>query len=70
MEMFRKLKRMTEPKETVFVGNIFFDVTAEDVQQRMQKFGVVEQVYIVRDNRGISKGWVFSFLTCVILGKC
>ncbi|PLB37186.1 nucleic acid-binding protein [Aspergillus candidus] len=57
MEMFRKLKRMTEPKETVFVGNIFFDVTAEDVQQRMQKFGVVEQVYIVRDNRGISKGF-------------
>lgn len=60
MEMYRKLKKMMEPKETVFVGNMFFDVTAEDVRQRMQKFGVVQQVYIVRDNRGISKGWVSS----------
>lgn len=56
MEMFRKLQRMTEPKETVFMGNLFFDVTAEDMRRRMEKFGVVQQVYIVRDNRGISKG--------------
>ena len=56
MEMFRKLQKMTEPKETVFMGNLFFDVTAEDMRRRMEKFGVVQQVYIVRDNRGISKG--------------
>ncbi|KAJ9381435.1 hypothetical protein DTO063F5_6181 [Paecilomyces variotii] len=50
-----------EPKETIYVGNLFFDVTAEDLKNQMQKFGVVETARIVHDNRGLSKG--FGYVT-------
>ncbi|KAL1855633.1 hypothetical protein Plec18170_004359 [Paecilomyces lecythidis] len=50
-----------EPKETIYIGNLFFDVTAEDLKNQMQKFGVVETTRIVHDNRGLSKG--FGYVT-------
>lgn len=45
-----------DPKETVYVGNLFYDVSAEDLKRQMEKFGIVENVRIVHDNRGLSKG--------------
>lgn len=44
------------PKETVFVGNLFFDVTAAELKAKMEAFGVVNHCVIVHDNRGMSKG--------------
>lgn len=46
------------PKSTVYVGNLFFDVTAEDLRKQFENFGVVENALIVHDARGLSKGWV------------
>lgn len=42
--------------DTIYVGNIFYDVEAEDLRARMEKFGTVIQAVIVHDNRGLSKG--------------
>lgn len=42
--------------ETVYVGNLFFDVEAEDLRVRMEQFGTVIQAVVVYDNRGLSKG--------------
>ncbi|GFF38677.1 31 kDa ribonucleoprotein, chloroplastic [Aspergillus udagawae] len=47
------------PKETVYVGNLFYDVTAEDLKNHMQKFGVVERVDLITDNRGMSRGFAY-----------
>lgn len=44
------------PKETIYVGNLFFDVTAEDLKRQMSKYGVVESAKIIHDSRGLSKG--------------
>ena len=44
------------PKPSVYVGNLFFDVTAEDLRKHFEQFGVVENVMIVHDVRGLSKG--------------
>jgi RNA recognition motif-containing protein len=44
------------PKETVYVGNLFFDVTAEDLKDRMSEYGVVLHSKIIHDSRGLSKG--------------
>lgn len=44
------------PKETIYIGNLFFDVTAEDLKARMESFGVVERCSIIHDTRGLSKG--------------
>ncbi|KAG0154531.1 hypothetical protein PDIDSM_99 [Penicillium digitatum] len=49
------------PKTTLYVGNLFFDVTAEDLRKHFEKFGVVENALIVHDARGLSKG--FGYVT-------
>ncbi|KAJ5999934.1 hypothetical protein N7481_000343, partial [Penicillium waksmanii] len=43
--------------ETVYVGNLFYDVEAEDLRTRMEQFGTVIQALVVYDNRGLSKGF-------------
>nr|XP_001398046.2 C6 transcription factor [Aspergillus niger CBS 513.88] len=53
----RRLQEPPTPKETVFIGNVFYDVTREDLKKAMEKYGVVEKVVLVLDNRGISKGY-------------
>jgi hypothetical protein len=44
------------PKETVYVGNLFFDVTAGDLKAQFEQYGVVEASRIIHDSRGMSKG--------------
>jgi hypothetical protein len=46
------------PSPTVYIGNLFFDITAEDLKVRMESFGVVEKATIISDARGLSKGLV------------
>ena len=45
-----------EESNTVYVGNLFFDVTAEDLRKEFAKAGGVENVKIIYDQRGLSKG--------------
>lgn len=47
-----------EPNETIYIGNLFFDVTSEDLKSEMERFGTVESSKIIHDNRGLSRGWV------------
>ncbi|OQE07045.1 hypothetical protein PENVUL_c015G08785 [Penicillium vulpinum] len=60
----RRRQYMSEgpvPKTTLYVGNLFFDVTAEDLRKQFEKYGVVENALIVHDARGLSKG--FGYVT-------
>ena len=52
--------RSPSPKETIYVGNLFFDVTAADLTNHFKKFGNVTYATIVHDSRGLSKGCVCS----------
>lgn len=45
-----------EPKSAIYVGNLFFDVSEQDLQTEFSRFGEVESVKIIRDGRGLSKG--------------
>jgi RNA recognition motif-containing protein len=38
------------------MGNLFYDVTAEDLRKHMEKYGTVLNTMIAHDNRGLSKG--------------
>ncbi|KAL9114003.1 MAG: hypothetical protein Q9187_007527, partial [Circinaria calcarea] len=49
-------KTSTTPK-TVYVGNLFFDVSEDSIRQAMQRFGTVNNVKIIYDGRGLSKGF-------------
>ncbi|KAL1954698.1 hypothetical protein VTO42DRAFT_802 [Malbranchea cinnamomea] len=52
------LKRLNPtPKETIYVGNIFFEVKAEDLKNLFSRFGNVLEARIISDNRGMSRGF-------------
>ncbi|KAJ5306799.1 hypothetical protein PENANT_c003G08153 [Penicillium antarcticum] len=55
------MREQASPKNTVYVGNLFFDVTAEDLRSKFEQFGVVENSVVVHDSRGLSKG--FGYVT-------
>lgn len=39
------------------MGNLFYDLTAEDLRKHMEQYGTVLKTVIVHDNRGLSKGY-------------
>ncbi|MCJ1401928.1 hypothetical protein MMC11_005145 [Xylographa trunciseda] len=45
------------PSHTLYVGNLFFDVTEDALKKEFQKFGNVNLVRIIYDGRGLSKGF-------------
>ena len=47
--------------QTVYVGNLFFDVRSEDLKEQFAKAGPVTEAKIVTDQRGLSKGFVVPF---------
>lgn len=47
---------ISPPSETIYVGNLFFDLAAEDLRAHFEQYGTVLNTTIVHDNRGISKG--------------
>jgi nucleolin len=47
---------MFDRKPTLYIGNLFFDVTETDLIKEFARFGTVDKCKIVRDARGLSKG--------------
>ncbi|OJJ46100.1 hypothetical protein ASPZODRAFT_133089 [Penicilliopsis zonata CBS 506.65] len=52
-----KFSMLPEPKDTIYIGNLFYDVTSDDLRRAMEKFGVVQHASIAHDPRGISRGF-------------
>ena len=52
----RPYREPPTPRPTVYVGNLFFDVTENDLKKNFEKFGTVTQARLIRDARGLSKG--------------
>ena len=46
-----------EPSETVYVGNLYFDVRSEDLKNEFERAGPIEEAKVVMDHRGLSKGY-------------
>ncbi|MCJ1433012.1 hypothetical protein MMC27_002371 [Xylographa pallens] len=47
----------SDPAHTLYVGNLFFDITEDTLKKEFQKFGEVNMVRIIYDGRGLSKGF-------------
>lgn len=45
-----------EPKPTIYVGNLFFDVTESDLEKEFSRFGTIKTIRLIKDVRGLSKG--------------
>lgn len=49
-----------QPTRAVYVGNLLFDITEDDLKKEFTRFGDVLSVKIIYDSRGLSKGYVQS----------
>ena len=45
-----------QPTETLYVGNMQFDTTEQDLQNHFKDMGEIKGVKIIYDPRGLSKG--------------
>lgn len=50
------------PNTTLYVGNLYFEVTEDALQQRFKEFGNILKTRIVYDHRGLSKGSVSRYI--------
>lgn len=50
---------LVEPKSTIYIGNLFFDVTENDLVKELTRFGTITKCRLIRDSRGLSKGYAF-----------
>ena len=55
-----------EPKSTIYIGNLFFDVTENDLNKELSRFGTITKCRLIRDSRGLSKGYVLAPLFTTI----
>jgi RNA recognition motif-containing protein len=53
----RREKSDAPPNNVVYVGNLYYEVTADQLKRVFSRFGEVENVKIVFDNRGLSRGF-------------
>ncbi|KAL8751103.1 MAG: hypothetical protein Q9199_006651, partial [Rusavskia elegans] len=44
------------PSSSIYVGNLFFDVREDDLRKKFEECGTIENVKLIMDNRGLSKG--------------
>ena len=48
--------RSNDPSNALYIGNLYFDVTEDDLRREMERFGTVQSIKIIYDGRGLSKG--------------
>lgn len=54
----RRPQTTTKPSPTVYVGNLFYEVTPDQLERIFSRFGEVKSVEIIKDGRGLSRGYV------------
>lgn len=57
----RPYREPPTPRSSVYVGNLFFDVTESDLKKAFDSFGTIGDCRLIRDARGLSKG--FGYVT-------
>lgn len=50
----------SDQSNSVYVGNLFFDVGSEDLRKEFERAGRVKDAKVIMDQRGLSKGFVPS----------
>jgi nucleolin len=46
----------TPPHNMLYIGNLYYEVTADQLKNVFSRFGEIDNVRIVYDNRGLSRG--------------
>jgi len=51
------------PTTSVYIGNLLFDITANDLEREFGQFGDIKSAIIATDPRGMSKGLASTFIS-------
>ncbi|RCK67400.1 U1 small nuclear ribonucleoprotein [Candida viswanathii] len=59
--VFAKLERefMKDPLKTVFIARLDYSLTELDISKAFAKYGVIESIRVIRDQKGKSRGYGF-----------
>lgn len=60
--MPRNRTRDISPSKRLYIGNLFFDVTEEDLRKAFSRFGTVVDIKLIKDTHGLSKGYVLTWI--------
>ncbi|KAF2467447.1 RNA-binding domain-containing protein [Lindgomyces ingoldianus] len=47
------------PNKTIYVGNLYYEVTEDQLKRVFSRFGAIDSVKVVYDNRGMSRGFAY-----------
>ncbi|KAF7854723.1 hypothetical protein EAF04_010292 [Stromatinia cepivora] len=47
------------PNNGIYIGNLLFDITEEDLKKEFEHFGTITDIRVTRDARGLSKGFAY-----------
>lgn len=50
------IARNISPSNVLYVGNLYYEVTATQLERVFSRFGEIESTKIIYDNRGLSRG--------------
>ncbi|KAI9650986.1 hypothetical protein NHQ30_001023 [Ciborinia camelliae] len=50
---------LNPPNNGVYIGNLLFDITEEDLKKEFEPFGSIADIRVTRDARGLSKGFAY-----------
>ncbi|EMD63193.1 hypothetical protein COCSADRAFT_38066 [Bipolaris sorokiniana ND90Pr] len=48
-----------EPHNVLYIGNLYYEVTPDQLKRVFSRFGDIESIKIVYDNRGLSRGFAY-----------
>jgi U1 small nuclear ribonucleoprotein 70kDa len=48
-----------DPKKTIIVGRLNFDTTEDKLKDEFSIYGDIKMVRLIRDNKGVSRGYAF-----------
>ena len=53
------------PNPTLYIGNLYYEVTTDQIKRVFSRFGELDSVKIIYDNRGLSRGYARSTDHCM-----
>ena len=52
-------KTTKNPQKTLFISNLAYSVTEDDLERKLRRYGKISDLRIVRDKKGKSRGYAF-----------
>ncbi len=59
-ETTQRNQEPVDPHPTLYIGNLYYEVTVDQLKRVFSRFGEIASVKLIYDNRGLSRGYINS----------